>query len=323
MGKSSEGKKKTKREYAVIGIDGGGTKTRGALYVSGKKVAETIAGTSRVGAVGVGESCERLLNVIKLLCEQADMDSLDIDATVIGLAGVWLEEEKKRSAHLLKTLSKTEGVILNDLIVTSDAELAAQGAFDGKPGIVLIVGTGSIAIGKTSKGKIERCGGWGIELDDEGSGAWIGREGITAVFRALDGRGKKTELTEKLAEMIPTIDVKEPRTIVKAYAERNFEYQLLTPPVMKAAENDDEVCKDIVQRASNHLIELVEALGRNYKTKEVKVVMMGGVIENKTLLANLMREKFKKHKKFKLISPKKNAIDGAIDMGVQLLEEME
>ncbi|MFC2130503.1 BadF/BadG/BcrA/BcrD ATPase family protein [Bacteroidota bacterium] len=323
MAKKKIPQKPTQKDFTIAGIDGGGTRTRGVLIRNGKTIATTLSGTTRVGAIGVGESCERLLNVIKDLCEQTDIDSLELDAVVIGLAGVWLEEEKKRSAQLLKTLARSEGVILNDLIITSDAELAVHGAFNGGPGVVLIVGTGSIVLGKTTSGKFVRSGGWGIELDDEGSGAWIGREGITAVFRALDGRGKKTILANKIAEMISTIDLKEPRTIVKAYAERNFEYQMLTPLVMRAAEKGDEVCLEIIKRAAFHIMELLEAIGKNYKTKTVEVALMGGVIENDTLLAKMLDKEIKKHKKFRKVNPKGSATDGAIAMGKALLEEVE
>jgi len=315
-------KKNSAKDYTLIGIDGGGTRTRGIIVRNGETLATSIAGTTRVGAVGVGESSERLLNVIKDLCEQSEIDSFEVDAVVIGLAGVWLEEEKMRTAHLLKTLSRAEKLVLNDLIVTSDAELAVQGAFDGGQGIIMIVGTGSIALAKTSNGIFHRCGGWGIELDDEGSGAWIGREGITAIFRAMDGRGKKTILAKKFAELIPTINLKEPRTIVKAYAERNFEYQLLTPLVMQAAESGDKVCLEIIKRATSHLMELLVPLSKNYKTKVIPVALMGGVVENDTLLADLLIKEIKKNKKYKLVTPKGNALDGAISFAKDMIEKM-
>ncbi|MFH1051189.1 MAG: BadF/BadG/BcrA/BcrD ATPase family protein [bacterium] len=323
MAKKVTAKQIKQNDYTVIGIDGGGTRTRGVLVRNSETIATTFSGTTRVGAVGVGESCERLINVIKDLCEKADLDSLEIDAVVIGLAGVWLEEEKQRSAHLLKTLSRTEGVILNDLIVTSDAELAVEGAFNGKPGIVIIVGTGSIALGRTPSGDFVRCGGWGIELDDEGSGAWIGREGITAIFRELDGRGEKTILTKQFAELLPGIDLKAPRTIVKAYAERNFEYQMLTPMVMKSAEKGDKVALDIITRANNHLVVLLEAIAKNFKTKTIDVALMGGVVENNTLLSKLLDKEIKKNKKFNKISPISSATDAAVKLAAKLLEEMD
>ncbi|MDP2365530.1 MAG: BadF/BadG/BcrA/BcrD ATPase family protein, partial [Ignavibacteria bacterium] len=258
-------------DFNIIGIDGGGTRTRGVLFSQGKFSAQVRSGTTRIGAVGVGESCERLLNVISDLCEQGNLDSTELDAVVIGLAGVWLDDEKKRSAKLLKTLARSQNLALNDLLVTSDAELAVEGAFDGGNGIVMIVGTGSIAVGRLSKDKLIRCGGWGIELDDEGSGAWIGREGLTAVVRALDGRGKHTKLTEILASINPSINLDEPRTIVKAYFERAFEYHNLSPLVMKCAEEGDEVCLDIIRRSSVHLVELLKALHPQFKTKVVPV----------------------------------------------------
>jgi len=309
-------------DYTIIGIDGGGTRTRGILKRRGKTLAKTNSGTTRIGAVGVGESSERLLNVIADLCTQAKIDSAELDAVVIGLAGVWLDDERKRSAQLIKTLARGRNIILNDLLVVSDAELALQSALEGKPGIVMIVGTGSIAVGKVSANKIVRCGGWGIELDDEGSGAWIGKEGLTAVVRALDGRGKDTSLSKVLVEMNPYIDLSNPRTIVKAYAERAFEYHMLTPLVMKAAEEGDEVCKEIIQRSAYHLMELLEALKGNFKTKHINVAMMGGIIDADTMLSKMLVERINNHSTFNLVQALGSAEDGAITMGMKLIEEM-
>ncbi len=310
-------------DYTIIGIDGGGTRTRGILYRNQKIVAQSNSGTTRIGTVGVGESCERILNIIADLCSQAGIDSAELDAVVIGLAGVWLEEEKMRSTHLLKTLARGQKMVLNDLLVISDAELALEGALDGGNGIIMIAGTGSIGICKVGKEKMERCGGWGIELDDEGSGAWIGREGITAIVRAIDGRGKKTKLTNVFAEMFPQIDLDKPRTIVKAYAERAFEYHMLSPAVMQCAEEGDEVCLEIINRASYHLMELLEVLEKHFTTKTIPVALMGGIIDAKTLLANLLFERVKNHKRLQLITPHGTALDGCIAIGKRLLDEMD
>lgn len=312
-----------RNEHTIIGIDGGGTHTRGVLFREGKIQAKVKSGTTRIGTVGVGESCERTLNVIIELCNQAGIETNELDAVIVGLAGVWLEEEKKRSAQLLKTLARGQYITFNDLIVTSDAEIALQGAFEGDDGIITIVGTGSIGLAKQGD-TLNRCGGWGIELDDEGSGAWIGREGLTAVVRALDGRGKFTEMVNVIEDLYPTISIKEPRTIVKAYAERAFEYQMLTPLVMKCAEEGDEVCLDIIKRSATHLAELPTALLKTYpKNKKVKVALMGGIIDADTLLAKLLKEEISKNKKLELVEPKGTALDGAISMGHQLIEDIE
>lgn len=310
-------------EYTIIGIDGGGTRTRAILKRGDKVLSQTTAGTTRVGSVGVGESCERLLTIITDLCDQAELDTSEVDIVVVGLAGVWLEEEKQRSTHLLKTLARTQNIPLNDIIITSDAEIAVEGAFNGGNGIVLIAGTGSIAIGKIAKDRFVRCGGWGIELDDEGSGAWIGREGLTAVVRALDGRGKYTMLADMLADFNPLIDIKNPRTIVKAYAEKTFEYQMLTPTVMRCAELGDEVCLDIINRSAQHLIELLVALYPQFKTKQVAVALVGGIVESKSLLGRMLIEEVSKDKRFKIVQPLGTPLDGAILIGTRTLDALE
>jgi len=306
----------------LIGIDGGGTHTRGILYRDGKIAATSRAGTTRIGAVGVGESCERTLNVILDLCEQADTDYTEIDGVVIGLAGVWLEEEKKRSAALLKTLARGHDFKFSNMMVTSDAELALEGAFQGESGIITIVGTGSIGLGNPkNKKELIRCGGWGIELDDEGSGAWIGREGLTGVVRGLDGRGQQTKLAEIIDSMFPSIDISKPRSIVKAYAEGAFKYHMLTPNVMKCAEEGDEICLDIIQRSAVHLAELPSTLAKQFDSKTVNVALMGGIIDNDTMLAGLLREEITKNSTLKLVEPKGNALQGALVMAEQLIQE--
>lgn len=310
------------KDFTIIGIDGGGTHTRGILLRDGKIVAESKAGSTRIGAVGVGESCERTLNVILDLCEQASIESSEVDAVVVGLAGVWLEEEKQRSARLLKTLGRGHNFNFSDLIVTSDAEIALRGAFDGGHGIITIIGTGSIALGNPNGHDLVRCGGWGIELDDEGSGAWIGREGLTAVVRAIDGRGKKTALTDIIANAYPSINIEQPRTIVKAYSEGAFQYHSLSPFVMQCAVDGDPICLDIIDRSATHLLELPLALVPSFKEKQVEVALMGGIVENDTLLADKLKEKISKNKSLKLIDARSTALIGALAMGSELIAEM-
>lgn len=307
-----------KNDYTIIGIDGGGTKTRGVLFSNGEIKAELVSGTTRIGAVGVGESCERTLTVITELCNKAGIDSGEVDAIVVGLAGVWLDEEKKRSQNLIKTLARGQKTAINDLMVTSDAEIALEGAFGDKDGIMTIVGTGSIALGRY-KGKMFRCGGWGIELDDEGSGAWIGREGLTAVVRALDGRGEATVLAKEIESLYPTINLEEPRTIVKAYAERAFEYQNLTPNVMQCAEKGDKVCMGIITSAASHLAELPNAIVKNFKDVPASVALMGGIIDANTLLKGFLETEIAKNNKLKIVKPIGSALDGAIAIGFRMV----
>ena len=45
----------------------------------------------------------------------------------------------------------------------------------------MIAGTGSIAL-SLKEGMLQRCGGWGYQLGDEGSAYWIAKKMLNAFF---------------------------------------------------------------------------------------------------------------------------------------------
>src|ERR671922_279575 len=47
---------------------------------------------------------------------------------------------------------------------------------DGRPGALLLAGTGSIVLGRDARGRLVRAGGLGPLIGDEGSAFWLGRE---------------------------------------------------------------------------------------------------------------------------------------------------
>jgi N-acetylglucosamine kinase-like BadF-type ATPase len=60
--------------------------------------------------------------------------------------------------------------------VIADVEAAYLGALGDRAGVLLLAGTGSMALGGNGRGRWARAGGWGPLLGDEGSAFWIGRE---------------------------------------------------------------------------------------------------------------------------------------------------
>ncbi len=112
--------------------------------------------------------------------------------------------------------------------------------------------------------------------------------------------------------------MKEPRTIVKAYSEQIFEYYMLSPLVMKCAEEGDPVCLEIIQKAAFHLMELLETLKKKFKTNQVKVALLGGIIEANTILAKMLEDSIAVHPNFKRIEAKGSALDGAMLSGNKL-----
>ncbi|MCG3205883.1 MAG: N-acetylmuramic acid/N-acetylglucosamine kinase [Elusimicrobia bacterium] len=101
-----------------------------------------------------------------------------IEKLVLGMRGVWTPQEKKHWKNKFRHLAPIVHVL-------SDIELAHELAFGKNPGIVLNAGTGSIAFGRSQKGKTARTGGLGPLLGDEGSAFWIGKEFLRMQYQII------------------------------------------------------------------------------------------------------------------------------------------
>lgn len=85
------------------------------------------------------------------------------------------------------------------VLVTGDVVTAYCGALGLRPGVVVVAGTGAVALAVGPEGATARAGGAGPLLGDPGSGLWIGRRGLGLALRAHDGRGGSA-LLQELAE---------------------------------------------------------------------------------------------------------------------------
>src|ERR1700722_9806382 len=114
------------------------------------------------------------------------------DEVIVGAAGAFSAPDAARAlGDALLVSLRAESVA-----VTSDAVIAHAGALDGKPGVVLVVGTGVVALAISADGALRTADGWGPWLGDEGGGAWIGAAGLRAALRAPDGRAPSTTLLD-------------------------------------------------------------------------------------------------------------------------------
>lgn len=177
----------------VLAIDLGKTGCRGSLRVDGSQVgyAEAPGAPGLAYATGV-IAAERAIYAVT-----RQIDSLPTTFTLsVGAAGA--ASAPDAAAALARRLAEVPGAAA--VAVTSDAVTAHAGALGGSPGVVLAIGTGAVATAVDDAGGFTRVDGWGPQLGDEGSGGWIGLEGLRAALRAHDGRGQRTILTEKARE---------------------------------------------------------------------------------------------------------------------------
>jgi N-acetylglucosamine kinase-like BadF-type ATPase len=152
--------------------------------------------------------------------------------------------------------------------VTSDAVTAHAGAFEGTPGTVVIVGTGTVLLTLDDEGTLSQVDGWGPWLGDEGSGRAIGQEGLRAVLAAHDGRGPATALTAAALELHAPLSTL-PRWVADTAAPAR-QLARFAPHVLDAAAAGDAVARDIVDRA-------VDAVARACAATSGPYCLVGGI----------------------------------------------
>jgi N-acetylglucosamine kinase-like BadF-type ATPase len=282
----------------LLGIDGGGTKTLGVIAdLNGTPLFSAAGGTSNPQVIGFQKASQVVLEVIQKCCHGTRCRSKDLKAVVVGLAGAGRESDRWRAEIEILKLARRKNFPLRNLRAESDARTALEGALGGKPGIVLISGTGSIGIAKDRDGEIHRVGGWGRAIGDEGSGFAIGRAGLVAMARSIDGRGQQTMLTRLAAKRF---GLSSPQRIISKIYQDRFDPSRLAPLVLKAAEKGDKVSKGILEEAALELVHHVRVLLAKSKRrkdppsgKRINLVLLGGMLERPNYLSRTLKKKIR------------------------------
>lgn len=183
-----------------LGVDGGGTKTAFILINErGEIKASVFRDTLYYFKIGMDRVVDTLNSGIREILEQTDIHLDDITAACIGLPG--FGEIKADREKLEKAVS--EGIRIPRMHLCNDVKLGWAGSLCCQPGINVVAGTGSIAIGVDARGNTERSGGWGSQIGgDEGSAHWIGMKLIQAFTKQSDGRCEKTLLYHYLKKVL-------------------------------------------------------------------------------------------------------------------------
>ncbi|MGC8594879.1 MAG: N-acetylglucosamine kinase [Candidatus Kryptoniota bacterium] len=276
-----------KGQLIFLGFDGGATKTAGAaIDPAGNVVAEASGKASNFQIIGIEKASENILEVSESLLKLANSDFHAVRAIFLGLTGAGRETDRQRMQDGFKSFLAKRGFPVPDVYVDSDAIAALEGAFCGKPGMILISGTGSILFARDENGTIYRVGGWGRFIGDEGSGYAIGRAGLTAAAREFDGRGKPTAISGILNEKFGIDSAQS--LIAKIYRE-NFDIASAAPAVFEAAEKNDPVAIEILEESSNDLLEHVHAILK--KTgKSLPIAFAGSILTGRNLLSAKLKE---------------------------------
>jgi glucosamine kinase len=230
----------------VIGLDIGGTKTRGVRFDDGRVVADDSVGSSNVQNVSREEAAANLAELFSRIGGGA------VAQVYAGAGGIDTEDDAAALAALIAPhVPGARITVVHD----SRLLLAAGGA---STGVAVIGGTGSAAWGKNGQGEEARAGGWGYLLGDEGSGYWLGREAVRHSLRRMNQGLQPDELTTAL---LASCGVDHPNKLIALFhsaatGRRYWAQQARL--VVEAADAGHAASRELVDQAGRDLAQLAE-----------------------------------------------------------------
>lgn len=294
----------------ILAIDSGATKSEVLLYPItddprfGAKTGLYKYPFINLNLLGFDESVKRLKKIVKDMAKVAGKGS--ILAIAAGISGARYETDRKKIALALK---KASGV--KSITILPDTEIALAAAFE--PGRrncgILIAGTGSILYYRDSSGKIQRIGGWGRHIGDEGSGHWIAREALYRVTKHYDGRFK----ADRLAKLLESEFNIHSGNIIKHVYHNGFEISKLTKHVFRCAESGDKASHEIIKSAAENLLTHFIPL----KKKKYTIALTGSLLSEEKLLAAELKKSAKKlFPNITLVKPEFSPVWGAVKIAM-------
>ncbi|MGZ8492968.1 MAG: N-acetylglucosamine kinase, partial [Gemmatirosa sp.] len=188
-----------------------------------------------------------------------------------------------------------------------------------------IAGTGSIAFGRGPDGTFQRCGGWGPNLGDEGSGAWIGRRALNIATASSDGREPETALTDAL---LTAIEADDPTALIPWAAQATpGQLAQLAPVVFRVASGGDLRANTLLSLAVEELVLHVRTLARRLFVDEraaIPVALAGGLLARGGPLRKRVEHRLKTavpgtQLRYEDVDPARGAVRGALRLlGVEM-----
>ncbi len=264
-----------------LGVDGGQSGTVAVIGdETGRVLGEGEGGPSNhaAGAEGRAKLERAVRESLGRACAQAGLDAaaVEFEAACFGMSG-GPDDKLEILAGLVRAAR---------LVVTTDAAVALSGATASGLGIVVIAGTGSMALGRNGQGSTARAGGWGYVFGDEGGAFDIVRQAMRAALRMEEGWGPATALRAALIEATGSSTANEMLHRFYGPEWQRSRVAALAPLVDQAAVEADAVALHIVNRAAQELAQLAAAVrAQLWKPGEVvEIAYAGGVFESRLLL---------------------------------------
>lgn len=304
----------------VIGVDGGGTKTLGAIAgEDGNILAQFEVGSSNPHSNPMDVVRANLKSLTETLLTKAGATAEDVKAICLGMAGVDRAEDKPMVRDLVNEFLPEAQVL-----PVNDGVIALTGGAMKPFGIIVISGTGSIAFGINEKGERVRSGGWGHILGDEGSGYTIALRGMRAIMRAHDGRITCKKLQDL---MLGHLELERPDQLlgwIRDIQADKAKIAALSRLVHQAAAEGDETAIQILHGEATELAEIAEATARRLFEADqanYEIIVAGGNLRKADPFFEMFRAAVADRlPNITVTRPRGEPVEGAVILALDLMK---
>ena len=295
-----------------LGVDGGQSSSRAVIGdAAGAILARAVGGPCNQVSPGKGRT--QLKEVVAALLHDA-LHAARLSAETPFEAACFALSGGPAGKQAILAESIRAGVVK----VTTDAGAALEGASLGSPGIAVIAGTGSMALGRDHTGRTARCGGWGYAFGDEGGAFDIVRRAMRKSLAAEEGWGEPTALGELFTEATASKTANE--ALHRFYTSEwpRDRIASLAPTVDLVATAGDSVACRVMKEAGSALGSLAEIVAGCLDASDPDLTLypVGGVFHSR-----LVRESFEFHLvplDLRIGEPAHDAAVGALLMAYRL-----
>jgi N-acetylglucosamine kinase-like BadF-type ATPase len=300
----------------VIGVDGGQTSTTAVIAdETGCLLGIGHGGpANHIHEPGGVERVQRsLADAIRGAISMADLQNARIAAACLGMTG-----GSEQMEAICVPVVPADRVIFGH-----DTRIALYSVTFGRPGVVIIAGTGAAAYGVNRSRQETWAGGWGYVLGDEGSAYWIAVRALNACCRASDGLEPPTQLLPLLLRHIEAEDLQHIHARIYSGRMVRPDIAALAEVVSLAAAQGDATARRILREAGKELALAVNAVirGLHLEDEAVTVGTVGGVFRAGRAVLRPFREQVKQVAPHALImAARVPAAVGAALMGLEAID---
>lgn len=278
----------------IVAADGGGTGSRACAGTLSRGIlAEASGGPGNVHSDFDGALTNLTGAITEALSRAGLQPTQDQITAHLGVAGAHTEVEMERVRAALP---------YGRAHVTGDRATSVRGVLGEADGYVVALGTGTI-IARQHALEMRTIGGWGFDLSDQASGAWLGKRLMEEIVLREDRLSVHTDLSLKVLDEQGGL-----LGLINFSADaRPGDYAPFARQVVEAAVNGDPLGQKLIQEGTEYIMRGLVALG--FKPGDV-LSLAGGLGPH---YAFCFPNDFKKS----LRPPLGSALEGAFAMAVQ------